>query len=218
MTSVDPRHAWMRDPAARLSLQLLLKAPANDIGSLAQMENSIRPSTRDLRPISQEEIDNSDLLLEAQRLSDHLEPYPYNNTMFHSRLQRCEADDRTLAIFGHMLGGLFFVDLKDGSVGLLPIDCGISPQYCNSDLRNFAAFHSALMAAIRPALNSNGGMAESTLMELETVFRNCDATSMVDESNFWPTCLYELSEGFFPLSSEKVELHRSLGIDLNYPR
>lgn len=73
------------------------------------------------------------------------------------------------------------------------------------------------MAAIQPVLNSNGGLAESTLTELDAAFRNCDATSLADEGSFWPTCLYELSEGFFPLSSEKVQLHRSLGIDLNYP-
>lgn len=181
------------------------------------MKNSISPPTLDLMPISQEEIDHSDLLFEAQRLADLLEPYPNNNMRFHSRLQRFEADDRMLAIFGQVLGGHFFVDLKDGSVGLLPIDCEVSLQYCNSDLRSFAAFHTAFMAAIRPALNSDEGMAESTLMELEASFRNCDATSMADENNFWPACLYELSEGFFPLSSKKVELHRSLGIDLNHP-
>ncbi|MCU1135272.1 SUKH-4 family immunity protein [Stenotrophomonas maltophilia] len=187
------------------------------VGSFAQMEKSTRPPTLDLMPISQKEIDHSDLLLQAQRLADHLEPYPNNNVMFHSRLQRCKANHRTLAIFGHVLGGLFFVDLKDGSVGLLPVDSEASPQYCNSDMRSFSAFHTAFMAAIRPALNSNEGMAESTLMKLEAWFRNCDATSMAAENNFWPTCLYELSEGFFPLSSEKVELHRSLGIDLDYP-
>ncbi|HED4875197.1 TPA: SUKH-4 family immunity protein [Stenotrophomonas maltophilia] len=167
--------------------------------------------------ISQEQIDHSDLLLEAQQLADHLEPYPNNNTMFHSRLQRYKADDRNLAIFGHVLGGLFFVDLKDGSVGLLPVDSEPLLQYCNSDLKNFAAFHASFMAAIQSALNSNGCLAESTLMELEAAFRHCDAASMANESNFWPTCLYEISEGFFPLSSGKVELHRSLGIDLNYP-
>jgi len=186
-------------------------------GSFAQMENSTRPPTLDLTPISQEEIDHSALLLEAQRLSYRLAPYANTNTMFHSRLQRHETDDRTTAIFGHVLGGLFFVDLRDGSVGLLPIHSEAAPQYCNSDLRRFAAFHQAFMAAIRPLLNSSGSLAESTLTELEATFRICDAASMADESSFWPTCLYELSEGFFPLSSEKVELHRSLGIDLGYP-
>ncbi|MCU1125070.1 SUKH-4 family immunity protein [Stenotrophomonas maltophilia] len=217
MTPVDPRHAWMRDSTTALSLQLLLKASAKHIGSLVRVENSISPPTLDLMPISQEEIDHSALLFEAQRLAVLLEPYPNNNMMFHSRLQRFEADDHMLAIFGQVLGGLFFVDLKDGSVGLLPIDCEVSLQDCNSDLRSFAAVHTAFMAEIRPALNSNEGIAESTLMELEDSFRNCDATSMADENNFWPTCLYELSEGFFPLSSKKVELHRSLGIDLNHP-
>lgn len=187
------------------------------VGSFAHMENSTRPPTLDLMPISQEEIDHSPFLLEAQRLAGRLSPYANNNTKFHSRLQRFEADERTLAIFGHVLGGLFFVDLKDGSVGLLSVDSEASPQYCNSDLRSFSAFHTAFIAAIRPALNSNEGVAKSTLTELEASFRNCDATSIGAESNFWPTCLYELSEGFFPLSSEKVELHRSLGIDLNYP-
>lgn len=187
------------------------------VGSFAQMEKSTRPPILDLLPISQEEIDHSDLLRQAQQLADHLEPYPNNNTMFHSRLQRCKADHRTLAIFGHVLGGLFFVDLRDGSVGLLPIDSAAPPQYCNSDLQSFAACHEAFMAAIQPVLNSSGGLEESTLMELDAAFRNCDAASLADEGNFWPTCLYELSEGFFPLSSEKVQLHRSLGIDLNYP-
>lgn len=77
----------MSDPAAELRLQLLLKAPTKHIGSLIRMENSIRPPTLELMAISQEEIDHSDLLLEAQQLADHLEPYPNNNTMFHSRLQ-----------------------------------------------------------------------------------------------------------------------------------
>jgi len=181
------------------------------------MENSTRPPTLDFVPISQDEIDQSSLMLEMQRLSDRLEPYAYNNTKFHSRLQRHENDDRTLAIFGRVLGGLFFVDLKDGSVGLLPISCEAVPQYCNSDLRSFAAFHQAFMAAIRPMLNSSGDLAESTLMQLETAFRTRDPASMADKGSFWPTCLYELSEGFFPLSSERVELHRSLGIDLDHP-
>jgi len=176
-----------------------------------------RPPTLDLTPISQDEIDHSPLLLEAQRLSDRLAPYANNSTMFDPRLLRHETDDRTLAIFGRVLGGLFFADLKDGSVGLLPISSEAAPQYRNSDLRSFAAFHSAFMAAIRPLLNSSGGLEESTLTELEATFRICDAASMADESSFWPTCLYELSEGFFPLSSEKVELHRSLGIDLGDP-
>lgn len=207
----------MEGPAAELRLQLLLKAPARHIGSLVRMKNSIRSPTLDLLPISQEEIDHSDLLRQAQQLAEHLEPYPNNNTMFHSRLQRCKADHRTLAIFGHVLGGLFFVDLSDGSVGLLPIDSGAAPQHCNSDLQSFAACHEAFMEAIQPVLNSNGGLAESTLTELDAAFRNCDAASLADEGSFWPTCLYELSEGFFPLSSEKVQLHRSLGINLNYP-
>ena len=156
-------------------------------------------------------------MLEAQRLSSRLAPYANNNTMFDPRLLRHEADDRTLAIFGRVLGGLFFVDLKDGSVGLLSIDSGVVAQYCNSDLRSFAAFHQAFMAAIRSVLNSSGDLAESTITELEAAFRTSDPASMADEGSFWPTCLYELSEGFFPLSSERVELHRSLGIDLDHP-
>ncbi len=192
-------------------------APAKFNGSLPYMKNSNRPPTLDFMPISQEEIDQSPLLLEMQRLSDRLEPYAYNNTKFHSRLQRCEMDDCMLAIFGHVLAGLFFVDLKDGSVGVLRIDSEAVPQYCNSDLRRFAAFHQAFMTAIRTVLNASGDVEESTLVQLEAAFRKCDTTSMADENSFWPTCLYELSEGFFPLSSEKVELHRSLGIDLSYP-
>ncbi len=185
-------------------------------GSLARMEET-RPPTLDLTPISQDEIDHSPLLLEAQRLSDRLAPYANNNTMFDPRLLPHETDDRTLAIFGRVLGGLFFVDLKDGSVGLLPISSEAAPQYCNSHLRSFAAFHSAFMAAIRPVLESSGDPAESTLTDLEAAFRTSDPASMADEGSVWPTRLYELSEGFFPLSSERVELHRLLGIDLDYP-
>jgi len=60
-------------------------------------------------------------------------------------------------------------------------------------------------------------VTERVLMELEAAFRKRDASSMADERSFWSMRLYELSEGFFPLSSEKVELHRSLGIDLCHP-
>ncbi|MGF6417009.1 hypothetical protein ABH900_000470 [Stenotrophomonas sp. AN71] len=187
------------------------------MGSLVRMENSIRPPTLDLTPISQEQIDHSALLFEARQLSDRLAPYPNNSTMFHPRLQKYQADDRNLAIFGRVPGGLFFVDLMDGSVGLLPIDGGTPLKYCNSDLGSFAIFHNALMEAIQAAINSHRDVSECTLLELETAFRKSDPSSMLDESNFWPTCLYELSEGFFPLSSEKVELHRSLGVDLSYP-
>jgi len=181
------------------------------------MERSIEPLTLGLMPISQEQINQSALLVEAQRLSDRLAPYRNNNTMFHPRLQHYQADDRSLAIFGRVLGGLFFVDLMNGSVGLLPIDSGTPRQYCNSDLGCFATCHTALMEVIQTAVNSNNDVADRTLLELATVFRRSDPSALLDESNFWPTCLYELSEGFFPLSSEKVELHRSLGMDLSYP-
>jgi len=217
MASVDPRHAWMRNSAGGLRLQLLLKAPAKHIGSLVRMKTAIRPATLDFMAISQEEINHSVLLFEAQRLSDRLEPYANNNTMFRSSLKRCVVDGRNLAIFGRVLDGLFFVDLTDGSAGLLPIDCETTRQYCNSDLESFAAFHVAFMEAIQPAMKTNSGVTERVLMELEAAFRKRDASSMADESSFWSMRLYELSEGFFPLSSEKVELHRSLGIDLCHP-
>ncbi|WP_339272541.1 SUKH-4 family immunity protein [Paenibacillus sp. FSL W8-0426] len=174
------------------------------------MEPVIRELKSSFESLDPSEIEQSEYLsnLTTERL--RLIPYPNFAIEFDSPLYLFRFEDRTLAIFGHDLGGYYAVDLESGTVTYIhQEDALYRLQFCNSSFDSFLQFHNLFMQQVKWRIES-GNDPQKAVEALETEFRRYDSQATENDDSFWPMRLYELSDDLFPLNDLRINFYRSI--------
>ncbi|ANF96710.1 SUKH-4 family immunity protein [Paenibacillus bovis] len=165
-----------------------------------------------LYPLSRTEVENDKALSEILHQSCQLIPYHNNGTVFYEELYDLSLEKEHLIIFGHDMGGYFFTDLQLMYIGYLHLeDDQYKQTFCNSRIEHFVHFHNSFINMVLKRIQfPNAANSGDMLEELEKTYYTLDRQAMENEEHFWPIRLYEVSEGFFPLDTARLEFYRSL--------
>jgi len=165
-----------------------------------------------LSPLSHIEIENNKVLSDIVHQSRQLIPYHNNGTVFYEELYDLSLEKEHLIIFGHDMSGYFFINLQLMYTGYLhPEDNQYKKTFCNSQIEHFVHFHRSFIdMVLRKIQFPNAENSDDMLDMLEKMYYTLDRQAMENEEHFWPVRLYEVSEGFFPLDTARLEFYKSL--------
>ncbi|MFL9481691.1 hypothetical protein ACI6Q2_02865 [Chitinophagaceae bacterium LWZ2-11] len=140
---------------------------------------------------------------------------PYENNaleFYHDQLYQILFDNRNLLVFGHDLSGYFFLCKKNKEIGYLyKEDSEWRLKYCNKNLDEFICFNNIFISMVHRKIEYQDRFdPEKIIPALEQYFCDVDEHAMKVEKDFWPTRLYEFSDGFFPLGDARVKFYQDL--------
>lgn len=134
-------------------------------------------------------------------------------TFYYDELFFLKHEANDLIVIGYDVSGYFVVDEHSGYVHYLCKSNGLfNLMFCNSDINKFINFNNLFVSVVIKQAEDNreNNTNERIVYSVEKYYGECDILSMVDESNFWPTRTYELSECFYPLDDSRIKLYKKL--------